>query len=132
MLVWQSEIQDRLSRYAGYSVKWVENGATVLCTNHDAFPVSIEQQGTAFRVSLSGWHEHFQSLHEALDCFAFALSEACRLKVVRRGTMECTWTVQSRINGEWIDDSTTGLLFVPFWRSKAVVFQRNLLLLKEI
>ncbi|MFM7444200.1 MAG: hypothetical protein ACKO2N_09870 [Tabrizicola sp.] len=125
MLVWQQEIRDRLSGYEGYSITWTETGLSVTCANPEAFPVSIEPQGTAFQVVLGGWHEHFQSLPEALDCFAIGLSETCRLKVVRRGTMECAWTVQSLTNGEWVDDSTTGLLLIPFWRRKTLIFQKT-------
>jgi len=131
MLDWQSEINGRLARYEGYEAEWTDSGLTILCANRDSFPVSIEQQGREFQVSFSGWHEHFPERSGALDCFAFGLSRSCRLKVTRRGNLECAWTVQSLCEGAWTDVSTTGLMLFPFWKSSSVSFQQNQLTLKE-
>lgn len=99
---------------------------TVSPESLDGFPVSFCQEGAAsFVVSFDGWHEHFDSESAALDCFAFGLSDQCRLRVTSRGGIDCRWTVQKLINGSWRDESQTGLLFFPFWRSRSERFHQN-------
>ena len=60
-----------------------------------------------------------------LDCFAFGLSSSCRLAVIYRGDMPVKWTVESLEDGRWTADSTTGLLFQPFWRPARLVHLQN-------
>jgi hypothetical protein len=95
----------------------------------DGFEVSMQIRGSgAYNVYFNGWHEGFRDADEAIKCFLFGLSRRCRLKVFRRGSTEYKWTVQYQRDGEWVDDSTTGLLFFPFWRRRDVVFLQNALL----
>lgn len=92
------------------------------------FPVALAVSGNEYVVSFAGWHEHFTSPEEALNCFAFGLSEECRLKAHKRGDFAHRWTVESQKNGAWVEDSTTGLLFFPFWRRPEVTHLQNRLL----
>lgn len=128
---WTKEILNRLEKYSGHEVEYDSASVSVTCTNDDHFAVSIHQFGDEFQVNFDGWHEHFEELSTALDCFAFGLSDQCRLKVTLRGAMECAWTVQSRAGSNWKDDTTTGLLVFPFWRTKHFEFRQNALSLKE-
>ena len=66
----------------------------------------------------NGWREDFQQPEEALDCFAFGLSDECRLKETRRGSFAYRWTVESKQNGEWVADSETGLFLSRFGNHK--------------
>ncbi len=127
MAGWQDDILTRLQKYTGYEVSRDATSLSVCCDNPESVEVSIWEAGDGFQVGIGGWHEHFDNLQDALNCFGFGLSEGCRLKVTMRGSTECAWTVQSRESGEWVDDTTTGLLFVPFWRRKTFRFHRNVL-----
>jgi hypothetical protein len=66
-----------------------------------------------------------------LNCFAFGLSDQCRLKVCLRGGFAYNWTVESKENGNWVEDSTTGLFLFPFWKRKHVCYLRNNLISGE-
>ena len=84
--------------------------------------------GSDFTVGFEGWHETFLDAKEALNCFAFGLSEACRLEVEFRGRMATKWAVQSLNDGSWVTESEVGLIFIPFWRKKRIVYRQNHLL----
>ncbi len=131
MLDWRESILARLEKYSGYEVKQSGTELRVLCKNPSSFEVSIRELDSRFLVCFDGWHEEFDIQKTALDCFAFGLTDHCRLKVVMRGSMECAWTVQSRGTNGWDDDSTTGLLLIPFWRPRRVIFRQNSLKLRS-
>ena len=42
-----------------------------------------------------------------------------------RGKSACTWTLESLVDGQWVADSTTGLLLFPFWRAWRVEYRQN-------
>lgn len=79
-------------------------------------------------ISFEGWHEEFDDTEEALNVFALGLSNECRLRECRRGSFAYKWTVEYLENGEWIEQSTTGLLLFPFWMKKSVRYLQNDLL----
>ena len=89
------------------------------------FTVWIAVNAQVFTVGFDGWHEEFQDENEALNCFAFGLSDQCRLKVVKRGDAETAWIVESRDGDDWREDSTTGLFIVPFWKKKSIEYRQN-------
>jgi len=123
-----AEIRNRLTKYPQARSEEGGNSITVLPADGKGFPVAFTVAGSEYVVSFSGWHEHFTDAKEALNCFAFGLSEDCRLKVHKRGNLEYRWTVESRSDGTWVEGSTTGLLFFPFWRRHQVEHLRNRLL----
>lgn len=130
MTHWLKRITDLLEKYSDYEAQIDTENISVTCKKPGSFTVSIQSDGDDFIVYFDRWHEHFHDLNTALNCFAFGLSHECRLKVTLRGNMECAWTVQSQEEGAWTDDSTTGLLLVPFWSEKRIEFRQNKLLLK--
>ena len=89
------------------------------------FGVDLRTGSKGFTVFFEGWHEEFTSEDEAVSCVTFGLSEACRLAVTYRGQMPVKWTVESRKGDRWSADSETGLLWVPFWLRKRVVYRQN-------
>jgi hypothetical protein len=119
------KIREKLARYP--ELTWKVNGDSVCIfpASTSGFSVGMKTDRGRFEVYFDGWHEHFDNEEEALDCFAFGLSDQCRLKIVRRGNIACSWTVESRSGGEWTEDSTVGLLFIPFWRTKRVEYRQN-------
>ncbi len=131
MAHWHKEITDRLEKHSDYEAQIEAESISVACNNPESFMVSIQSYADDFQVSFDGWHEHFQNANAALNCFAFGLSDECRLKVTLRGNMECAWTVQSQEEGTWTDDSATGLILIPFWHTKRIKFRQNILPLKR-
>ena len=102
-----------------------ESSITVLPTSSKGFSVGLEITGMTHTVFFNGWHEDFQRQEEALDCFAFGLSDKCRLKEWRRGSFAYRWTVESQQDGEWVADSETGLFLFPFWKTKIIHYLQN-------
>jgi hypothetical protein len=123
-----AEICGRLAKHPEVRSVMGPDSITVLPTDDTGFPVTFLDAGSEFIVSFSGWHEHFSDAHEALSCFGFGLSEDCRLKVYKRGNFEYRWIVESRSDGTWVEDSTTGLILFPFWRRAKVEHLQNRLL----
>jgi hypothetical protein len=122
------EIKARLQEYPDAKFESSGNSIRVLPSTSDGFTVSLAVNQDSYTVSFNGWHEDFQDRAEALDCFAFGLSPECRLKEYWRGNVACKWTVESQENGEWIEDSTTGLLIFPFWMKKQIRYLQNTLM----
>ncbi len=98
---------------------------TVEPLDEDGFPVWLRKEDGSYVVGFDGWHEHFDSEEDALNCFAFGFSERCRLKVIYRGSFAHRWTLESKTDEGWREDSTTGLLLFPFWRRRRVVYRTN-------
>ena len=119
------EIKAKLQKYPHAKYESTANSISVFPTSNNGFTVGLTVNQNSYTVSFDGWHEDFESGEEALDCFAFGLSSECRLKEYRRGNFAYKWTVESKENGEWVEDGTTGLLLFPFWMSKEVRYLQN-------
>ncbi len=118
-------IAQKVSKYPQLQTIIEDRSITVTPLSVDGFPVSLFEKDSGYTVGFDGWHEEFDSEAEALEAFAFGLSEECRLKIVYRGSTACSWTCESFSDGEWREDSTTGLLLIPFWKKKQVVYRQN-------
>jgi len=123
------EVRQRLKKYPDVTFAETPSSIEVMPNHETGFPVSIHIDDGAVSVFFDGWHEHFNSEPEALNCFAFGLSDSCRLRVVYFGDTPTKWTVETQQNGTWVPDSTTGMIFVPFWRPRRVEFLQNQLLI---
>jgi hypothetical protein len=119
------EIKTRLRQYPHVKYETSDSSITVPPASDTGFTVEICGSAGAYTVSFNGWHEEFKDAEEALQCFAFGLSDQCRLKEHRRGNSAYRWTVESKENGEWVADSVTGLVLFPFWKRKEVVYLQN-------
>jgi len=89
------------------------------------FSVWLTVNNPGYTVGFDGWHEEFDDEAEALNAFAFGLSDQCRLKVIKRGDADCAWVVEARDGNGWKEDSTTGLLITAFWKKKSVEYRQN-------
>jgi hypothetical protein len=98
---------------------------TVEPPTSNGFPVSLTEGAGEWVVAFGGWHEHFTSEEEALSCFAFGLSDRCRLRVHYRGSFPYRWSVEERTEEGWREESTTSLLFFPFWRRERIEYRQN-------
>lgn len=122
------EVRHRLQRYP--MLKYRENGdlITVDPINECGFSVSMGIHRNEFIVSFDGWHEHFKTEDEALNCFAYGLSEQCRLKVHRTQGFEYCWTLEHLSDTGWKSVSSTIRLFFPFWRKRDIIYRQNSIL----
>ena len=93
-----------------------------------SFTVGLSESREGYTVYFEGWHEDVGSEEEALNLFAMGLSDSTRLRVTSRGAKDHCWTVETREGDSWATGSTTGLLFFPFWRRKAVRYLQNAVL----
>jgi hypothetical protein len=125
------EIETRLRKYPEVKYESTASSITVLPSSETGFNASFDVGNNRYTVSFNGWHEEFEDASEALDCFAFGLSDECRLKEGRRGSSAYRWTVESKQNGEWVADSETGLFFFPFWKRARVVYLQNNLISRD-
>jgi hypothetical protein len=119
------EIKTRLRKYPHIKYETSASSITVLPESDKGFKVGLEGTAGHYLVFFNGWHEEFTDVNEALDCFAFGLSDECRLKEHRRGGFAYRWTVESKQKNEWLADSETGLLLFPFWKRAEVVYLQN-------
>ncbi len=119
-------IEERCKKYSG--ARCVRKGAsiTVQPDGPETFPVHYSPNGGGHAVSYLGWHEEFENPEDALDCFAFGLSKECRLQVWMKGGFQYRWAVEAQdSNGIWKEDSRTGLLFFPYWKSTTIKLLQN-------
>jgi len=120
------KIESKLQRCPLARYVTADGTITVEPATSTGFSVWLTEKNTRYTVGYDGWHEEFGDESDALDAFAFGLSEECRLKVVQRGCSDCAWVVEGKDgDGKWNEDSTTGMLLTPFWRKKSIVYRQN-------
>ena len=126
------DIKTRLSRYPHIRYESDASSITVFPHSPDGFAVTlVVNDGNLYTISFEGWHEDFEG-EEALNVFAFGLSYECRLKEYRRGNFAYKWTVEYLDDeGQWKEESTTGLLLFPFWKRSTVRYLQNNLIRRE-
>jgi hypothetical protein len=91
----------------------------------DGFVVRIRATRRGSVVEFEGWHRRFDREEDALDCFEFGLSTACRLVVEYRGRRAVAWTVEAREYGCWRPHRRLARWLVPFWRRRRFVYRQN-------
>ena len=122
------QVRQRLANYPHVRYKAGPAQITILPSGPAGFAISLAEAPGRYTVAFEGWHEEFTSEAEALECLSFGLSDACRLRVERRGAVAYRWTVEARDGDRWREDSTTGLLLFPFWRRRTVEYRQNALI----
>ena len=120
-----AEIKERLRQYPDLRYKESSNAIEVLAPSEEGFSVGFTDDGSEFTVHFEGWHEHFEDAEAALNCFAMGLLGECRLHVTYRGSTPVRYTLQHREGDTWARDSTTGLVFQPFWRRARTEIRQN-------
>ena len=119
------QIKERLRKYPHVRYEADASSISVLPTSNNGFTVDLNVNQSQYTVSFNGWHEDFEKEDEALDCFAFGLSDECRLKECRRGNFAYRWTVESKQDGNWVADSETCVFLFPFWKPKKICYLQN-------
>jgi hypothetical protein len=112
------KVIDKLRKYPDIKFTNTDDLITVDPQNDRGFAVTLDVGGQELVVWADSWHEHFAFGEEdnALNCFAFLLSDACRISVKYRGEEPVSWTLESFKDGEWISDSTIGVFNFKFWQ----------------
>jgi len=120
-----ARVRDKLARRPEIHFTDEDRRIEVQPADPTGFSVGMHEEASEIVVNFEGWHQHFTSEDEALNCFAFGLSESCRLRVTYRGTCPVAWSVESMKEGSWCSAGTTALLFIPFWRRRTVRHFQN-------
>ena len=120
-----AEIRNRLRRYPQLRFSETPTSIEVSPPEDSGFPVALLVESNGYVVHFSGWHEHFESPRDALNCFAYGLLGDCRLRVTYRGSTAHRWTLEEHRNGQWVEQSTTGLFIFPYWRRPRTVVLQN-------
>lgn len=102
-----------------------ENSIIVKPDGEKSFPITVLKKDGKYFVYFKGWNQSFDTEEEALDVFAFGLSEDCRLKVVTVKDVEYKWILEYKENGKWNKDSETNIGMFPFWLKKQIKFYQN-------
>jgi hypothetical protein len=118
-------ILEKLKRYPELSYRISGDTITVDPPSSDGFAVSFCDNSTSIVVGFDAWHEHFSSEEEALNCFAFGLSNRCRLQIQYRGSYPHRWTLQEWTEKGWRDYGRVGLFLFPFWRHPRLEYRQN-------
>ena len=90
------------------------------------FDLTLHDDRVEWTVELDGAHVHFDSAEDALQCFLFALTPRCRVRVTEWGGVPSSWAFQASKDGRWESWHRTWVLVFPFWRRRATrVFQND-------
>jgi len=118
-----NKIKEKFAKHP--DLKWEFDGSTISVTPDNGFTVWLTESEQCCTVGYNGWHEEFSDKSEALNCFAFGLSEKCRLKVFTKGGIEYKWVMEALEDGRWVSYSTTALIFFPYWRKARISYLQN-------
>jgi hypothetical protein len=104
-------IIEKLKKYPDVTYSTADDSITVDPKDEKGFSVSLGVGPRDIIVSSDFWHEHFEldEVDKALDCFAFMLSDSCRLKIEYRGEKPKRWTIESFENGIGLE------ILLPDW-----------------
>ena len=118
---------DKFEKYPGAKYSHTNDTITFEPRDEKGFAVTLGVGPRDIIVSSDFWHEHFDKEEEdrALNCFAFMLSDSCRLRIDYNGEKPKSWTIESWENGNWAGDSKTGLLNINFWSPSMTEYRQN-------
>ena len=86
----------------------------------DGFRVALRIRGPdVTRCIARGGFESFARPEDAFDCFLFALSDRCRLRITLRGATPVRWQVLRREDRHLGARPVRRRRLVPFWRGRA-------------
>lgn len=109
--------------------RFVERGDSVLLPASDErdFDMEFSENFHEYTLRFAGWEGHFikSNLDDALNCFIYALTHHCRVKVFTRGNTNYKWQLQFREQGKWVVYTTRYRILYPFWRPARIRYLRN-------
>ncbi len=120
------KVKEQLEKYPDVEITQNDqNSISVKPKDESGFPVGLIVEENKYIVNFKSWFKEFFTEDEALDCFAFGLSDDCRLKVISVNKIEYKWILEFKESGKWVEDSEASLPIFPFWKKKKVTYYRN-------
>ena len=119
------EIKQKLRKYPDVKYQAEDSHIVVFPPSENGFEVGLSVLEDEYQVNFEGWYQRFESVEEALNCFAFGLSSDCRVKEYFRGDVAYKWTLEYKDNSSWLADSTVALFFFPFWKKRRIRYLQN-------
>jgi hypothetical protein len=119
------EVKQELTYFPSIPHSAEETRILIPATDSAGFDVVLIEGERETTVCCEGWHDHFESIKEAVGCFLWSLTPRYRLRVLRFGGSPYCWTLQSLRDGKWVSHGTTTLIFLPFWRKWELVYRQN-------
>ena len=127
-----AKLKKHLEKHPHIRFEESEHQIEIFPESETGFGITLVDEGIQCTVTFDGgWHDHFTDPEEALNCVGFGLSDMCRLRTEMRGDFPQKWIVEYFEDGTWHEDSTTGLIFFPFWRTKTITYRQNTLLIEK-
>ena len=124
------KIKEKITKLADLEITEESiNSITVKPKHEKSFPVSLVYQQEKYFLYFKAWNAIYTTEEEALDAFAFGLSDDCRLQVISFGETEYKWILEYRENDKWIKESETAIQLFPFWQKKRVNYYQNKVIL---
>lgn len=120
-----AELRQRLEGHPRIRFKSGDTQLTIYAKDESGFDITVIDEEFQVTVYFAGWHEHFDTMEEALQCVGFGLSDQCRIKVDRRGSTPYRWTLEYRDGEGWKFEGLTSLVLYPYWRRKSVGYLQN-------
>lgn len=120
-----AELRQRLESRADIRFTSGDRQLTIHAKDENGFDITVIDEQSRVTVYFEGWHEHFETMEEALQCVGFGLSGECRVKVDRRGSTTYRWTLQYRDGEDWRFESSTSVIFCPFWKTRSTSYLQN-------
>ncbi len=120
-----AELKQRLEDHPDIRFESSDKQLTIYASGPGGFDISVIDEENQVTVYFEGWHQHFDTTEEALQCVGFGLSGESRIKVERRGSTAYRWTLEYRDGDDWKFDGLTSLVFYPFWKTGCVSYLQN-------
>ena len=126
-----------LASYKELNVTWNDDDTelTIHKANTNGFDVIVTMDEVDLYILTDcGFHDHwrlaeFKNNNEALESiFALVrdmLSENMQIKVMLSNKSPYRWILQFKDESEWVDESTTGLLFWNYLGRRSMEFYKN-------
>jgi len=118
-------LRAKLSRHPGVRYRATDDEVTLDPARPDGFEVRVVREDRHIRVFYAGWSDTFESATEAMDCFDFAFSDRCRLRVASRGGVDYAWRLEYYLDDAWHSDSSVQLPGPPPSGESAIRVLRN-------
>ena len=127
-----AKLKKRLEKHPHIRFEESEHQIEILPESETGFGITLLDEGFQCTVTFDGgWHDHFTDPEEAIECVGFGLSELCRLRIDMRGDFPQRWIVEYLDDDTWHEESTTGLVFFPYWRKMTTLYRQNTLLAEK-
>lgn len=121
-----NKIKEKINLFKDLEIlEELENSITVKPKHEKSFPITFIVNNDSYKIHFKGWSSVLNSEEEALDLFAFGLSNDCRLQVFYAGNIEFKWVLETKENNKWIKLGEEKIVLFPFWQKKKIETYQN-------